>query len=146
VGAKRAERQGIVGGTPQACFDALVDFESYPEWQTAVKACSVLDRDSSGRGRRVAFQIDVKVRSVSYTLDYSYDEPGLLSWEFVEGDVNDVDGEFVLEDLGDGTTLATYSLRIDPGVWMPGKLVSVLTDQVMQRSVDDLKTRVEAGG
>jgi hypothetical protein len=146
VGAKRAERQGIVGGSPQACFDALVDFESYPEWQTAVKSCSVLDRDSSGRGRRVAFQIDAKVRSVSYTLDYSYDEPGLLSWEFVEGDVNDVDGEFVLEDLGDGTTLATYSLRIDPGVWMPGKLVSVLTDQVMQRSVDDLKTRVEAGG
>ena len=35
---------------------------------------------------------------------------------------------------------------IDPGIWMPGKLVSMLTDQVMQRSVDDLKTRVEAGG
>jgi ribosome-associated toxin RatA of RatAB toxin-antitoxin module len=146
VGGKRAERQGIVGGSPQRCFDALVEFETYPEWQSAVKTCSVLSRDDSGRGRRVSFEIDAKVRSVSYTLDYSYDEPGLLSWEYVEGDVNDVEGEFLLEDLGDGTTLATYALRIDPGVWMPGKLVSLLTDQVMQRSVDDLKTRVEAGG
>ena len=34
--------------------------------------------------------------------------------------MKDVDGEFMLEDQGDGTTLATYSLRIDAGVWMPG--------------------------
>ena len=36
--------------------------------------------------------------------------------------MRDVDGEFVLEDQGDGTTLATYSLRIDPGMWVPGKV------------------------
>ncbi len=50
----------------------------------------------------------------------------------------------MLEDQGDGTTLATYGLRIDAGVWMPGKIASVLTDQVMQRSVEDLKARVES--
>ena len=36
--------------------------------------------------------------------------------------MKDVDGEFVLEDKGDGTTLATYSLALDPGVWLPGPL------------------------
>jgi len=46
---------------------------------------------------------------------------------------------------GDGTTLATYSLRIDPGVWMPGPLAKALNDQVMRRSVEDLKARVEDG-
>ncbi len=146
MGSKRAERQGIVGGSPQACFDALVEFETYPEWQAAVKECTVHTRDGAGHGKRVEFKIDAKIRSVSYTLDYSYDEPHLLAWKYVEGDVKDVDGEFLLEDLGDGTTLATYSLRIDPGLWLPGKIVSLLTDQVMQRSVDDLKTRVEARG
>jgi hypothetical protein len=57
--------------------------------------------------------------------------------------VKDVDGEMVLEDRGDGTTLATYSLALDPGVWLPGPVRKVLEDQVMKGSVADLKRRVE---
>ena len=144
MGAKRAQRQIVVEGTPQQCFDALLDFESYPDWQAAVKDCEVVSRDGEGRARRVAFEIDAKVKTVSYTLDYSYEEPHRLAWEFVEGDVKDVDGEFTLEDQGDGTTLATYALRLDAGVWMPGPIKSMLTDGVMQGAVDDLKARVEA--
>ena len=143
MGAKRAERQIVVQGTPQQCFDALLDFESYPDWQDAVKGCEVRSRDGRGRGQRVWFDIDAKIKRISYTLDYSYEEPHMLTWEFVAGDVRDIDGEFVLEDQGDGTTLATYGLRIDAGVWLPGKIASVLNDQVMQRSVEDLKARVE---
>ena len=143
MGAKRAERQIVVQGTPQQCFDALLDFESYPDWQDAVKGCEVRSRDGRGRGQRVWFDIDAKIKRISYTLDYSYEEPHMLTWEFVAGDVRDIDGEFVLEDQGDGTTLATYGLRIDAGVWMPGKIASILNDQVMQRSVEDLKARVE---
>ncbi len=144
MGAKRAERQIVVRGTPQQCFDALLDFESYPDWQEAVTACQVQSRDGKGRGQRVWFEIGAKVEGISYTLDYSYEEPHMLAWEFVAGDVRDIDGEFVLEDQGDGTTLATYGLRIDPGVWMPGEIASILNEQVMQRSVEDLKARVEA--
>lgn len=144
MGVKRAERQIVVQGTPQQCFDALLDFEAYPDWQQAVRDCEVQSRDRKGRGQRVWFEIDVKVKRISYTLDYSYEEPHMLAWEFVAGDVRDIDGEFVLEDRGDGTTLATYGLRIDAGMWMPGKIASILNDQVMQRSVEDLKARVEA--
>ena len=144
MGAKRAERQIVVEAVPQACFDALVAFETYPDWQAAVKDCEVLSRDADGRARRVAFDIDAKVKTVSYTLDYSYEEPHLLTWQFVEGDVKDVEGEFTLEDQGDGTTLATYALRLDAGVWMPGPIKSMLTDGVMQGAVEDLKARVEA--
>jgi hypothetical protein len=67
----------------------------------------------------------------------------MVTWRYVEGDVKDVDGELVLEDRGDGTTLATYALRIDPGVWMPGRLADLLNEQVMQGVMDDLKRRVE---
>ncbi len=103
----------------------------------------MLTRDRDGRGKEVAFEIDAKVKSISYTLDYAYEEPHLISWRYVEGDVRDVDGEFVFEDRGDGTTLATYALRLDPGVWLPGKLVNVLSEHVMQGSMEDLKRRVE---
>jgi uncharacterized membrane protein len=142
---KHAEQQTVVEGTPAECFEALLDYESFPDWQRAVKSVDVLTRDRNGRGEEVAFEIDAKVRTIRYTLRYSYEPPHRVSWDYVEGDVKDVDGEFVLEDRGDGTTLATYSLALDAGVWLPGPLRKVLSDQVMKGAVEDLKRRVEGG-
>ena len=140
---KRAERQIRIRGTPQACFEAMVDYESFPEWQRAVRSCEVLTRDRRGRGQRVTFEVDAKLKLVRYTLEYRYEEPHLVSWRYVDGDVRDVDGELVLEDNRDGTTLATYSLRIDPGVWLPGRISEMLGGQVMQGVLEDLKQRIE---
>jgi uncharacterized membrane protein len=133
----------VIEAEPALCFDEITDYETFPEWQAAVKEVEVLSRDSDGRGHDVRFVIDAKVRVVSYTLRYSYERPHLIKWDYVEGDVKSVDGEFVFDDRGDGTTLATYSLDIDPGVWLPGRVKKLLTEQVMKRSVEDLKRRVE---
>jgi uncharacterized membrane protein len=141
---KRAERQIRIAAAPKECFDAITDYDSFPDWQRAVKDVEVLSRDRAGRGKEVAFEIDAKLRTVRYTLDYSYEEPHHVTWAYVEGDPNDVDGELVLEEGGDGVTLATYSLRIDPGMWLPGPVVSLLNEQVMQGALEDLKARVES--
>jgi ribosome-associated toxin RatA of RatAB toxin-antitoxin module len=143
VGRKRAERQILIDASPSRCFDALVDYETFPDWQRAVRACEVLTRDREGRGKEASFEIDAKIKSINYTLDYSYEEPHLISWRYVDGDVRDVDGEFVFEDQGDGTTLATYALRLDPGLPLPGRVLNLLSEQVMQGSMEDLKQRVE---
>ena len=145
MGRKRAERQIVIEGAPPQCFDAILDYESFPDWQRAVKGVEIRSRDGRGRGRQVAFEIDAKVKTVRYTLDYAYEEPHLVAWRYVEGDPKDVDGELVFEHGGDGTTLATYSLSIDPGLWLPGKVVSILNEQVMQGALEDLKRRVESG-
>ncbi len=142
---KHAQQQVVIEGTPQQCFEALLDYEHFPDCQRAVKGVEVITRDAEGRGEEVAFEIDAKVRTINYRLRYSYEPPGRITWDYVEGDVKNVDGEFVLEDRGDGTTLATYSLALDPGVWMPGPLRKVLSDQVMKGSMEDLKERVEGG-
>jgi uncharacterized membrane protein len=140
---KRAERQIRIDAAPKECFEAITDYDSFPDWQRAVKDVEVLSRDRAGRGKEVAFEIDAKLRTVRYTLDYSYEEPHHVTWAYVEGDPKDVDGELVLEEGGDGVTLATYSLRIDPGMWLPGPVVSLLNEQVMQGALEDLKARVE---
>lgn len=140
---KKARQEARIAATAQECFDAITEFETYPDWQEAVQECEVLSRDESGRGKRVRTTIDAKVRRVSYTLEYSYEEPRAVSWDFVEGDPKSVEGEFLFEEQGDGTTLATYALRLDAGVWIPGPLAKILNDQVMKRAVEDLKRRVE---
>jgi uncharacterized membrane protein len=143
MGTKHAERQITVSGTPQECFAALIDYESFPEWQRAVRSVDVLSRDSESRGEEVAFRIDAKLRSIAYTLAYSYEAPHLISWRFVEGDPKDVEGDFTLEDNGDDTTLVTYSLVLDLGSWMPGRLARLVGEQIMQGALDDLKQHIE---
>ena len=145
MGKRHAEQQVVVKGSPQQCFEALIDYESFPRWQRAVRSVDVVTRDREGRGREVAFEVDAKVRAIHYRLRYSYEPPHRISWEYVDGDVRDIDGEYILEERGDGSTLATYSVGMDPGVWLPGPLLRLLNEQVVRRSVEDLKRRVEGG-
>jgi uncharacterized membrane protein len=139
---KRAEHSAEIEAARENCFAALLEYETFPDWQRAVKSVEVLNRDSAGRGRDVEFVIDAKVKRVRYVLRYSYEPPGRISWEYLEGDVRQVAGEFVLEQADDGVTLATYRIELDAGVWMPGPIKKVLTDQVMKGAVDDLARRV----
>ena len=142
MGLHEAEQSESIDATPQACFDALCDYESFPDWQQAVESVEVLNRDGEGRGSVVRFEIDAMVRRVSYTLNYHYDEPGRIWWDMAEGDVAAVEGEFVLEADADSGTRATYRLGIDPGIPVPGLLARRLTKGVMRRSVTDLRDEV----
>jgi uncharacterized membrane protein len=139
---KQAERSAEIDAAPEECFAALLEYESFPDWQRAVKSVDVLSRDQDGRGCDVEFRIDAKVKQVRYVLRYSYEPPHRIAWRYVEGDVKDVNGEFLLEDAPGGRTRATYRVALDAGVWMPGPIKKVLTDQVMKGAVDDLARRV----
>jgi ribosome-associated toxin RatA of RatAB toxin-antitoxin module len=143
MGVHSAEQSESIAAPPQACFAALCDYESYPDWQQAVESVEVLERDADGRGSAVRFEIDAKVRRIAYTLRYHYEAPSRIWWELIEGDVAAVEGEYVLEPDGDGATHATYTLGIDPGVPVPGLIARRLTQGVMRRSVTDLRDEVE---
>ena len=144
MGTKHVEQQITIEAPPQACFDALTDYETFSEWQDAVTSCEVITRDDQGRGHEVEFEVDAKVKGIHYRLAYEYEEPHRIGWDYLDGDVKEIDGEYIFEDRGDGTTLATYSLAIDPGVWVPGPLQRMLSDQVMRGHMQDLKRRVES--
>ena len=132
----------VVAGTARACFDAITDWETYPEWQSAVKACTILERDPDGRWELVETVIDAKLRSVRYVLRYHYEPPVRIWWEYVEGDVRAITGDYVLEET-DGATRITYRLEIDAGVFVPGPIKRFLTETAMKTSVREVKARVE---
>lgn len=137
MGATAAEHSEVIAASPEACLAALLDFASYPEWQSAVQ--DVVVRDDGA----VEFSVDAKVRTIRYVLRYHPEPPSRLWWDYVEGDAKDVSGEYLLDDLGDGTTRATYRLDIDPGRFVPGPVRKLLVEGVMRTSVRDLKRRVE---
>jgi uncharacterized membrane protein len=143
VGLNWAEQSIEIAAPVQACFDAVVDFETYPEWQNAVLDAEILDRHRDGLGRRVRLVVDAKFRKVDYVLHYRYRAPHELSWEFVEGNgVSDIEGDYRFEERDD-LTLATYRLGVDAGIPIPGPIARKLNSEVLRRSVRDLKAEVE---
>jgi ribosome-associated toxin RatA of RatAB toxin-antitoxin module len=134
-----------IAATPQACFDALTDYERLPEWQDAVKRVTVLERDDQGRGAVVEYEVDAKVKTVRYRLRQVYDEPARLGSEYLGGDFRNFTGEWRFNDAGAGRTHVELELDIDPGRFLPGPVKSAIREFVMKSALRDLKKHVEAG-
>jgi hypothetical protein len=144
MGLNWAEHSVEIEAPIETCFEAIVDYESFPEWQRAVIDTDVLDRNTDGLGKRVNLVVDAKVRKVDYTLDYRYQRPTLIEWDFVEGNgINDADGSYTFEELGDGRTRATYKFGLEVGIPLPGPVARRAHKQTLKGSVEDLKQEAE---
>lgn len=133
----------IVSGTAAACRDAVADFESYPEWQSAVRRVTVRSRAADGRGMLVDFEIDLKVKTVRYSLNYEFVSDELVRWTYAGGDIENVTGSYVFESRSDTEVEAIYELDLDLGFYVPGIVKKKVQQESMKRSVVELKERVE---
>jgi hypothetical protein len=144
MGLNWAEHTVEIAAPIDTCFAAITDYETFPRWQSAVVDTEVLDWDEQGRGKRVRLFVDAKVRKVDYTLDYRYDEPERIEWDFVEGNgINDADGYYLFEVLGDGRTRATYRFGLEVGLPLPGPVARRAHRSTLKASVEDLKREAE---
>ncbi|MDQ4026258.1 MAG: SRPBCC family protein, partial [Actinomycetota bacterium] len=100
-------------------FEVATDFEAYPEWNANIKKVEVKETDSEGRGTKVWYEIDAKVKVVSYTLGYDYSEaPRSFSWDLIDGDVKELRGSYTFDEFGDVTEVV-YETAVDPGFPIP---------------------------
>jgi uncharacterized membrane protein len=144
MGLNWAEHTVEIAAPIRTCFDAITDYETFPKWQSAVVDTEVLDWDEQGRGKRVRLVVDAKVRKVDYTLDYRYEEPERIEWDFVEGNgINDADGHYLFEDLGGDRTRATYKFGLEVGIPLPGPVARRAHKSTLKASVEDLKREAE---
>jgi uncharacterized membrane protein len=144
MGLNWAEHTVEIAAPIETCFDAITDYETFASWQSAVVDTEVLDWDAKGRGKRVRLFVDAKVRKVDYTLDYRYDEPERIEWDFVEGNgINDADGHYLFEDLGEDRTRASYKLGLEVGIPLPGPVARRAHKSTLKASVEDLKREAE---
>lgn len=144
MGLNWAEHSTDIEAPIETCFDAIVDYETFPRWQNAVDSVEVLDRHSDGLARNVKLFVDAKVRKIDYTLDYSYERPHRIEWDFVSGNgMRGVDGHYAFEELGPERTKATYKLGADPAIPVPGIVAKRVHKELVKRSVEDLKREAE---
>src|SRR3954453_20079519 len=131
-------------------FAAAADVEGSPRWPPEIKRVEVIDRNADGHQTLVLTETDGKVRTLSSTLRFGYDDPTGISWEQTEGDLKSVRGSWEFEDLGGDRTRATYWMEVDLGrmlgMVIRGPLVGVLRGQLVESMPGKLKGFVEKGG
>ena len=144
MGAKRAEQSTEVAASPDVCFETAVDYETVAEWQRAAKSVEVIERHPDGLGKIVDWHVDLAVRDLRYRLHYQYERPHRIRWEFVEGDLlKDIGGGYRFEEDGNGGTIATYEVSVQPAIPVPGFVARRLERELMKRSVEDLRREAE---
>lgn len=127
-----------------ACFDAILDFERYPEWSSAVTSARILERNAGGVGRVVEFFIDAKVKSIRYVLEYTAKKPSQLTWKAVDGDIESIVGAYRFRKLGPQRTEASCRQEITLGFWLPGPLRRLAERTALAQSVNEFKAFAES--
>ncbi len=143
MGLHWADNTIEIAASPDEVFDAITDYESFPEWIGAVYEAEIAERDKHGLGEVVNFIADGKVRKIKYTLRYHYERPNRIWWDFLEGEgIKQMDGEWNIVESGDGTA-ATYKVGVDAGRGIPGPVVSRSNKQTIAAVNKDLKAEAE---
>ena len=124
------------------CLNVISDYESYPDFLKEVSEVSVDKKTASSC--EVKFSLDL-IKKFSYTLKMTPKPPNRVVWTFVKGDVmKDNKGEWLLEDIGNGVTKATYSIDISLGLLVPGAIAKMLIGSNLPAMLKSFKERIES--
>lgn len=137
-----ATRSIVINAPVEKCFEIISDYERYPEFLPEVKRI----RTSNRRGAEcdVHYEAEV-VKVIKYTLHLKEEKPNRVSWSFIEGEfMKDNKGGWVLEDAGQGTTRAKYSIEVAVGPLVPKTILNALVDSQLPKLLENFKKRIEA--
>lgn len=133
-----------VHATAEEIFEVASDFESYPAWNASIKNVEIKETDSQGRATKVWFDVDARLKRVTYSLSYDYsDAPNGFSWKLVDGDVKELSGSYKFDEYDDVTEVI-YETAIDPGFPVPKLLKNQVEKQIVKTALQELKKRVES--
>lgn len=150
MGNLEGESTAEITAPIETVWELVADVERAPDWQGGLKALSAVERDEQGRAVVCESENDAKVKTIHSTVRFEYEAPTKLTWEQVHGELKSVTGHWLLEDLGDGRTQATYRVDVDfgftLGMLIRGPLVGVLRSQLAGARAGELKKAIESGG
>lgn len=137
-----AQRTVTFNAPLDKCWAVISDYERYPEFLPEVKKIRTMNR----RGNEVDVQYEAEVvKVIKYTVHMKEEAPRKVSWSFIDGEfMKDNKGGWVLEDLGNGTTKATYSIEVEVGMLVPKTIVNGLVDSQLPKLLENFKKRIES--
>ncbi|MFN2377990.1 MAG: SRPBCC family protein [Candidatus Binatia bacterium] len=134
----------VVRAPLDLCFDTLVDFAKYPEWFGVIRSARIEEADDAAGRWTVRYELDAILKTITYTLAYDSERPGLLTWKMTTGDLKAIEGRYDLVELEPGLVEATCTQAIDVGLWVPGIVRRAFESTAVRDSVREFKQAAEA--
>ena len=133
-----------INATPGEVMSVIADFAAYPQWAQGIKSAVVVESGAQDRAEQVAFELDQKPLSDTYTLSYVWNGDQSVSWTLVQGKtLKALDGSYTLEPIPNGTRV-TYKLSVDIAIPMIGMLRRKAEKVIIDSALKGLKKRVES--
>lgn len=143
-GASSAE----ISAPAAACFALVCDTARTPDWQEAIAAVEVLERDGDGRTSLVRTSINAMITQVELNLRCTYEQERVLHMRRESGDLRHLTATWIFEDLADGRTHAAFHTEFDPGrvlsLLAKGPILGRLETLLAKQPPEGLKRAVEA--
>lgn len=133
----------LVRAPIEVCFDTIVDFAEYPDWFSAISAAKVLRADAEAGIWQVRYELNMVLKTITYTLEYHGQRPTKLEWKLLEGDVSDVVGGYAFKPLDDGVTAVECRQSVDVGFWIPAPIKRTFEKTALIDSVREFKAAAE---
>jgi coenzyme Q-binding protein COQ10 len=138
----KAERSIVIAAPPEKVLAVIEDFAKYPEFLPEVKKTEVTP--GPGGTKDVTYTIDIKARTITYTLRHVSKPPSQSIWTFVRGEMmKGNDGAWILKPAPGGTE-ATYRIDLKLGALVPGFIEKMLAEQNLPGLLQNFKKRTEA--
>ena len=102
----------------------LFDPAGYPEWSTAIKSATVLEKDGEGRATKIEMMIKAGQVKDRVILDYDWSNaPAALTFSLDDADMlTQMSGGYTLTDNGDETTKVEYELTVALSMPVPAMM------------------------
>lgn len=141
--ADQTESSIVIQASAQRVMDVIADLRTYPEW-AGVKSTDVLATFPDGRPQQVQMVIDNGPIKDTYTIKYQWHGDQKVTWQLTESEVlRDLDGTYIVTDLGDGSSEVRYRLVVDLMIPIIGSIKRKAEKAIVDAALKGLKKRVE---
>ena len=141
-----ASKNSIQIDAPVADVTALLfDPAGYPEWSSAIKSASVLEKDGEGRATKIEMMIKAGQVKDRVILDYDWSKaPNALTFALDDADMlTEMTGGYTLTDSGDDTTKVEYELTVALSMPVPAMMRTKAERDTIDLALKELKAKLE---
>jgi hypothetical protein len=140
--ASSVEGQVRIAAPVERVRTVIDDVDAYAEWARGIRTSTVEAHDEQGRAARARFVVDTPIGPVGYVLAYEHTDRA-VRWQLVEGELLEtLDGSYRVRADGDGSVVEG-ALEVGVSLPVPASLVRKMSDEILTKGLDDLRSRCE---
>lgn len=144
AGATRTE---ILDVSLDKLWDAITDYESYPDFLEGVESLSIVKKE--GKHTYAEYVVSMFGKKVKYILKHTEQPKKAVKWTMDSGEFfKSNDGSWALKELDDGTVEATYNVEVGLPLLIPGAkmIVNTLTNTQLPAMMKAFEKRAKSLG